>query len=807
MYEQHFEFQTIPFSANPVECHFFESESSTTVMQKVLHTLQSSAGVAVITGPEGVGKTVLLNQLQVALTGYGKTIILPGTSLQSTDDLYLCIRRSIKSLDDQFVTGGSGRWEIVEQLQRTETPEEPVVLLVDDAHLLPTVLFTEFQFLMEQRSGSQPLCRVLLAGSLALEETLAEPATSGFAQRIRSYTFLQPLRPAESVEYLSFRLSNAGGSLASCFDTDAVELIVEAADGSPRCLNLLADESLVLAFRDRKTRVTSDTVRLALSGLQHLPHAWNISVTDHSDSAPNETATSVAGVPSASDGVIEIGAQPDFTGGETGSAGHEPVTATSNESADRGVDGESDNVVFFGTAGESETIEDLPILDDLTKDPWPQQLPDAGILAPPDDDPRTVESEHVSDTGFRLADLESVGDPSMEVDHTIDRRLAEIDTKVNDESVTGDALSRLSFDILPDFHLWQPAGHWDPADCVIRYWAQLDAPAHQPATPINTSHRHDASKPVRVFEFNVPAIDEPQPVWPPQTTGISPVSPVPVTVLTTSPVCGAVAESASTSVPPLEADTTWSGMRAERPTADKDARGYEWYDGQLLKSLVGSGQNGTSADADTGVKENSGELVPLKIAEHADESADSPQNTSGGEDADHSTPVADHMFTLPISVDNVIGNCEAHSPPPLESDGIDHVNGGSTHAPHASARPSMPPFRSRSAGEDTGTWNSTAADEDAAEDLQRHMRPRLLSEATQVLSSVHPSSQYRLAAGAENSIVPTKVDTALSVANWDEHSEAPARVSTAEDVRSNGYRNLFTRMRRRQRALSRSDVD
>ena len=94
-----------------------------------------------------------------------------------------------------------------------------------------------------------------------------------FAQRIRTHVFLQPLRSDESVKYLDLQIANSGGALGKIFEMKAVERIAAAADGSPRCLSLLADECLVVCneiasrqqpqsrLDDDGTETTQNTIR------------------------------------------------------------------------------------------------------------------------------------------------------------------------------------------------------------------------------------------------------------------------------------------------------------------------------------------------------------------------------------------------------------------------------------------------------------------------------------------------------------------------------------------------------------------
>jgi len=758
MYEQHFKFQNMPFSANPAEWQFFESESSTALLPKVLHTLQSASGVAVVTGPDGVGKTVLLHHLHTTLSKQAQALILPGTSLQSVDDLYTCIRRSLKTLDGQSVTTGAGRWDVVERLQGSAEFWGPIQLLVDDAHLLNPDIFTELQFLLEQRASAQTLCRLLLAGSHTLEETLARPALSGFAQRIRTFTFLQPLRLAESIEYLKSRVSHAGSSLASCFDSDAVEAIVEAADGSPRCLNLLADESLLCAFHDNQDRVTLATVHTALSSLQHLPHAWNISVSDHADAALDDTAQQSSSWQSSSDGVIEIGAPPE-TGCVEFGGGPAPSLPTSKP---------------------EESIE----LD-------------------------TAESERSFDAGYLLAELESVGDPAVNIVGDLDQRLLQVAQAADDVSAKSDALEAEATDTIESYRQWEPAGSWpayeDQPEDVIRHWKQFETPIHSSSDNLPTANSTDSdSSSIPTFQIEIPDDSHPEPVWPAETAGLSPHDQIPITALTTP----YSEESHSlTPTPNIKEPVVQSAETAsfDDPMTWQASDNHRWTDGQLLSDLSASLElsEELSTDETADAKDDSDTGVRLRIAELADDSTDEqPEPTHDDVLADASL-VPDHMFTLPIAVDDVTGECAplAHSVRELQQEVDSFCDPVGSKMPSAggSTTPSMPNNPPSASREVTAELLQEAIVQDS-EALQL-IRPQLISQATQILAAAAPAQQLKSAAGAENSVIPQDTRPALSITAWDanherDSAESPS-VRSKPETPADGFRNLFTRLRKR----------
>ena len=119
-----------------------------------------------------------------------------------------------------------------------------MLLAVDEAHRLGMPVLEELRGLTNLDANGRPLVRLLLAGQCDLEEKLADPQLDGLYQRVRGQARLQPLTRGESQSYLKSRIRFAGGDPGSVMTDEAVELLAIVCDGSPRCLNHLADASL-----------------------------------------------------------------------------------------------------------------------------------------------------------------------------------------------------------------------------------------------------------------------------------------------------------------------------------------------------------------------------------------------------------------------------------------------------------------------------------------------------------------------------------------------------------------------------------
>ncbi|MEP3478037.1 MAG: AAA family ATPase [Fuerstiella sp.] len=321
MYEQRFGLHRKPFQTVTKTQDFFASSSFNELLPSVVHALQTDLGVAVLTGPAGVGKSASLEQIQRNLESTAQTLLLRGGSVKgSADLLYLLHRRLLKlqpdgaQARDSSATEVVRRYEVVERLERVASFWGPLTILLDDAQLVDQSVFSELRSLLEEGHDGRRFARLLIAGPLLLEEVLADSANSHFARKIRTHSFLQPLRSDESIQYLGHHFSLAGGDLSQAFASDALELIVAAADGVPQCLNLLADESLMVCEDADRHKVTREFVTQALTRLQHLPYSWNVSMVaeTHDDELSDGEFGSASGT-LIGENSIEIGEFPPDT--------------------------------------------------------------------------------------------------------------------------------------------------------------------------------------------------------------------------------------------------------------------------------------------------------------------------------------------------------------------------------------------------------------------------------------------------------------------------------------------------------------
>src|SRR5690606_8662203 len=137
------------------------------------------------------------------------------------------------------------------------------ILIVDDAHLLPTHVLDDLRLLTSFDQDSRDELTMILAGHPQLESNLRLAINEALAQRIVLRVRIRSLHPGEVEGYLIFRLELAGRS-AKLFLPDAAEAIGRAARGIPRLVDRLAEHSMLIALRGKRSEIDAEVVTEAI---------------------------------------------------------------------------------------------------------------------------------------------------------------------------------------------------------------------------------------------------------------------------------------------------------------------------------------------------------------------------------------------------------------------------------------------------------------------------------------------------------------------------------------------------------------
>ncbi len=275
MYQSYYHLSCKPFPSTPSPKTVFMTPEFQNALSTLSGFVNKGEGIALVTSGPGLGKTLLLQILAQKFRDDHVVISLPSAGFSTRADLLQAMLfgfgQPYTGLKEQEL-----RLKLISALRSYEQSNQGCVVFIDEAHLLSERLLDELRGLMNFLAGDRPLFSLILAGSTKLEEKLTDPHLDAFNQRLCEHVSLEPLTRQEAINYLSFRLLRHGSSLSSCFQDQAVELMIHAADGSPRALNQLADAALTLGFQLQRKPVPPQLIISALEELQRLPQTWQI---------------------------------------------------------------------------------------------------------------------------------------------------------------------------------------------------------------------------------------------------------------------------------------------------------------------------------------------------------------------------------------------------------------------------------------------------------------------------------------------------------------------------------------------------
>ena len=253
MYESFYGFSEKPFSLLPDPGFLFPSKKHRMALTMLQYGLMNQAGITVITGEVGSGKTTLIRKL-LSEIGNDITVGLISNTHESFGDLLQWVSMAFnlehKGKDKVALYDAFVNYVINEYANSKRT-----VLIIDEAQNLSPSVLEELRMLSNINADKDQVLQLILVGQPELRETLQRQDLRQFAQRVSADYHLSPLAPDEAVAYIHHRLKMVGGD-ENIFELDACKIIWKYSGGIPRLINTLCDTALVYAYADQVKSVS-----------------------------------------------------------------------------------------------------------------------------------------------------------------------------------------------------------------------------------------------------------------------------------------------------------------------------------------------------------------------------------------------------------------------------------------------------------------------------------------------------------------------------------------------------------------------
>jgi len=263
LYLEHFGLSEPPFRITPHTDFFFDGADRGATLEALIYAVLHDEGIVKVSGEVGSGKTMLCRVLMERLPGHVATIYLATPSLAREEILHAIADDLELKLSPERRTVALR--ELQQHLIQLYAADRRVVVLIDEAHVMPEDTLEQVRLLSNLESNRHKLLQIVLFGQPELDDTLAKPALRQLRDRITHAFRMRPLAGAEVAKYLSFRMRAAGYRGPEVFTPPAVGRIARASGGLTRRINILADKSLLAAYTENTHAITERHVRAAVA--------------------------------------------------------------------------------------------------------------------------------------------------------------------------------------------------------------------------------------------------------------------------------------------------------------------------------------------------------------------------------------------------------------------------------------------------------------------------------------------------------------------------------------------------------------
>lgn len=265
MYKQHFGLTEKPFNLTPDPEYLYLSSKHKIGLSLLEYGLmETAAGLSVISGEVGAGKTTLIRKLMRRIDHEKLTIgIIYNTN--TFDEGLMSWVAAAFNLDHENKDGLIIFREFQNFLIQEYAKGLRTVLIVDEAQNLGGAALEELRMLTNINADRDQLLQIVLVGQPQLLDILQKQEYAQIAQRVSVEYHLMPLGLEEVKNYIVHRLEVAGVE-REIFSEDAIKAVYYYSGGVPRLVNTLCDYALVHAYASEKTMVDLDIIVAVVQG-------------------------------------------------------------------------------------------------------------------------------------------------------------------------------------------------------------------------------------------------------------------------------------------------------------------------------------------------------------------------------------------------------------------------------------------------------------------------------------------------------------------------------------------------------------
>lgn len=271
MYESHWKLSERPFENRNDNKFYYPAETHHAALLKLRYAIENRRAAAVLCGPGGMGKSLLVEALQRQLNATCRPIshvVFPAMNAAQMIRYLVAQVGAATSASDSDVEAAEPHELAADVLaferflRHNLERQRHAVVVVDEAHLLEQYdLLEPLRLLLNLAatgSGGEAAWTLVLVGLPTLLTHVER--YHALDERMGVKCMLNRLLPEETTAYIQHRLRSAGADTEDIFDYSALERIHALSQGIPRRINRLCDLALMVGYAEDRTIINAEVI-------------------------------------------------------------------------------------------------------------------------------------------------------------------------------------------------------------------------------------------------------------------------------------------------------------------------------------------------------------------------------------------------------------------------------------------------------------------------------------------------------------------------------------------------------------------
>lgn len=263
MYEEHWKLSRRPFENRFETEAYYPAETHQAALLKLHYAIENRRAAAMLCGPAGMGKTLLVNTLRKQLSEDTRPVVSLVFPALGREQLVRYLVDQLDGKQGEAVREASvdlSRFESF--LKQNVAAGRHAVILIDEAQLLEEYELLEPLRMLLNVAASEAEGEAAWTLVLVGQPTLLAHVErySALDERLAVKCMLNRFTPEETNAYIQHRLRVAGVDAEELFDYPALERIHTLTQGIPRRINRLCDLALMVGYADDRQRLGVEVI-------------------------------------------------------------------------------------------------------------------------------------------------------------------------------------------------------------------------------------------------------------------------------------------------------------------------------------------------------------------------------------------------------------------------------------------------------------------------------------------------------------------------------------------------------------------